>query len=484
MSNTKKNIAYTMLYQILAMLIPLITTPYVSRVLGVDGIGVYSFTQSIMLYFMVFARYGFEDYGNRGIAQVRDDKGKRSETFWNIYAAQVLIAGTVCIVYAIYAFVMVQQNAGIARLQFIYLCCTVVTINWFFWGMEEFSITVTRSMFIKILSTVVIFIVVKKQSDLWKYALIVSACNLLSDIIMWFFLKKYIYWVRPSWDKVKNIIKEGFFLFIPLVSRSVFVYMDKIMLGVMSTMAQVAYYENSEKIILAPTSIATALGMVMLPKASNMIYKGEKDRGKFFLDISMQWVMCMAMAFAFGLSAVSKIFARLYFGGGFDTCGVLIPFMSITIVLVAWANVIKTQYLIPYCKDKIFMYSIMLGAVVNFIIDFITIPYWGAMGAVWGWVAAEFSITFFQTFMARKDIQIGNLIKKTVPYFCIGIIMYIIVSAVGDDRSYTILTLGLKIFVGVLVYLGLTLLYWIKFKPELAVQVFSILRKRRASDGE
>ena len=467
MMNTKKNIMYTMVYQILAIIVPLITTPYISRVLGPEYLGIHSYTYSVVQYFMMFSLFGFEDYGNRSIAQTIDDKKELGKKFFSIYSLQFAISSVIVCFYIIYLVLFVRQNNTIAFLQIFYLLSSLVNINWFFWGIQEFRITITRNIIIKIINTFLIFIFVKNVDDLWKYTAILSIGMLLNNSILWAFIFKYVSWVRPS---LKNIIKHFgpcLILFLPLVSRSIFVYMDKIMLGKISTMTQVGFYENSEKLILAPTAIATSLGTVMLPKVTNLISRGQADVAKQYIKQSIQMVMLMAMAFSFGLAAVAPTFAPLYFGSGFNECGKIIPIMAITIVFVSWSNIFKTQYLIPCKKDRAFVVSVTLGAVVNFIVNFMTIKSFGARGAAWGWVLAELAITFYQAFISKKDLEIFTYLKETVPFLIIGFVMFIAVRCAGMLQKPLGELLIIQIGVGVLVYMALSYLYIKKMRREI-----------------
>ena len=187
----KKNLTYNITYQVFQMIIPLITVPYVSRILGVEGVGIYSYTQSIASYFILFAMLGLNNYGNRTIAIVRDDKTKLSTTFWSIYAIQLIASILVFSVYVVFLINTQHMFQSIFLAQLVFVASAFLDINWFFFGLEEFRITVTRNVVIKIITTISIFIFVDTADDLITYVLLMAFGTFISQFILWFDLVKH-----------------------------------------------------------------------------------------------------------------------------------------------------------------------------------------------------------------------------------------------------------------------------------------------------
>lgn len=186
MTSIKKNFLYNAFYQVLTLILPLITTPYISRVMGAERVGVYSYAYSIAYYFGMFILLGTNNYGNRTIASVRDDKKILSKTFWSIYAMQLFLGLFVSTVYLMYVFVIAEEQM-MALLQIIYLISVALDISWFFFGIEQFKLTVTRNTIIKILTVVAMLLFVKSIDDLYIYALIMVGSSLISQIFLWIF---------------------------------------------------------------------------------------------------------------------------------------------------------------------------------------------------------------------------------------------------------------------------------------------------------
>ena len=162
--SVKKNLVYNILYQVLILIIPLITTPYISRVIGPEGIGIHSYTYSIVNYFVLFAMLGINNHGNRSIAMVKDNKEELSKTFVSIYSLQIIMSILMIIIYSIVFIFIENKYRAFFAIQFIYIIATLLDINWFFFGMEEFKLTVIRNSVVKVLSMLSIFIIFSEFS--------------------------------------------------------------------------------------------------------------------------------------------------------------------------------------------------------------------------------------------------------------------------------------------------------------------------------
>ena len=463
MSSVKKNFSYNVMYQLLVLIMPLITAPYISRVIGAEGQGIFSYTYSIAQYFVLFAMLGLTNYGNRTIAKNRENKEKLSKEFCSIYVLQILTSLIIIFCYIIYIVFFVNQYKIYATIQLIYVISAIFDISWFFFGMEKFKITVTRNAIIKILSVCSIFILVKEQNDLWKYCLIMVMATLISQLSLWPFLKKEVNFIRPKWKEIKSHIIPNITLFIPVIAVSIYKIMDKIMLGIMSSMENVGYFENAEKIINVPLSFITALGTVMLPRISNLIAKGENEQINKYINKSMEFVIFLSIPLALGLIAVGDTFAPIFFGDEFITTGYIIQYLAITIVFISWANVIRTQYLIPNEMDRPYIQSVFLGAIINIIINVILIPKMGAIGAAIGTIFAEFSVMFYQTCYVRKKIDIVIHFKYLIKFLAKGLIMFIIVEILEFYINNKYMLLIMQVIIGGALYLVLNYKYIYQF---------------------
>ena len=475
MSSVKRNVTYNIIYQILILIIPLITAPYLSRVVGAKGVGIYSYTYSIVYYFMLLCLLGVNNYGNRLIAKVRDDKEKLSKTFFSVYLFQLFMGIIMLIVYIIYLLCVNNEYKTIALIQSLYILSAIVDINWFFFGLEEFKATITRNTLLKIGNVILIFIFVKNNSDLWKYVLIMSGMTLLSQIALWGFLKNKICFVKITLKDITKHIKPNLILFIPVIATSLYKLMDKIMLGGMSSVVEVGYYENAEKIINIPTAIITALGTVMLPRISNIMSKGKKDKVNSYVCKSFSFVIFMSMAMSLGLIAIGYNFAPMYFGDEFQKTGILIMLLAITLPFVAFANVIRTEYLIPAEKDRIYIESVILGAIINLIFNIIFIPRLQSFGACIGTVLAEITVMVYQSVKIRKELEIKQYVLNSIPFLIKAVIMFACVFVLNFININPLLRLMIQIIIGVIIYGIMNLKYILSM-----INFKSIIQKRSA----
>lgn len=467
----KKNFIYNVLYQLLAILLPLVTAPYISRTLGAHGLGVYSYTYAVVYNFSLFILLGVANYGNRSIATVRDHPRKRAKVFTEIYSLQLFVSVLVTAAYLVYFFKFQISDRNIAAIQIIYLLSAVLDISWFYFGIEQFKITVTRNALIKLLTVAAIFLFVKKPEDLWKYTLIMSLGFLGSQAYLWVFLHRYTKIVPVVFRGIIAHLVPNLVLFMPVVAVSVYKTVDKILLGSLSNMTQVGFYGNSENIINLPLSLITALGVVMLPRMSNLRAKGEIQRSRRYIALSMEFVILLASALTFGIAGIAPEFAPIFFGREFAVCGVLIPWLSPIILFISWANVIRTQYLIPNHRDKEYIVSVVIGAVVNVAVNLLLIPGTGAFGAVVGTVAAEASVAVYQTWIIRKELAFSQYLKSGLPFLAFGAVMYAVVRFIGTHMGVSIQTVLAEVLAGGAVFLLLSGAYMLFTKDKLLYKV-------------
>ncbi|KEZ91203.1 flippase [Lacrimispora celerecrescens] len=442
MGSIKKNFIYNIIYQMLVLILPLITTPYISRVFGAENIGIYSYTYSVAYYFVLIAMLGVNNYGNRSCARVRDEREKLSQTFWSIYFLQLILSVICTLSYLIYALLIVKNNFIITLLQTFYVISTAFDINWFFFSLEKFKVTIARNLFVKLFTILMIFLMVKSKNSLCIYTAIMSLGTLLSQLVVWPFLKSEVDFYTPKAKEMLGHLKPNLILFVPAVAVSLYKYMDKIMIGLMSDMSQEGYFAQAEKILQIPLGIISALGTVMLPRMSNIAEKYDIKESVKLIDKSMLFISFLAPALAFGLAGISSTFIPLFLGDGYTLCINILTGLSLSVLPVAWANIIRTQYLIPYKKDTVYLYTVALGAVVNFIVNGLLIGSLGAMGAVVGTVFAEMSVAISQTFMVRKALPVTKYLKDFTPFFIAGAVMFVILRKVDFGANPYVELLG------------------------------------------
>lgn len=448
-----KNFVYNTLYQMLILITPLITMPYVSRVLGADGIGVYSYTQSIATYFMLLGAAGTTLYGQREIAYVQLNPLKRTEVFWEI---MIIRFSTVLICTSLYysIFAINGQYAGIHRILVFEVFATAFDVSWFFMGMENFKTTVIRGTIVKLLGIVLIFVLVKSPKDIGIYTACVTLPIFIGNISMWIGLKRYLVKSKKiSLYRIKAHIKPMLILFIPQIAIEIYTVLDKTMIGIWGTnIEQVGYYTQAQRIVKMVLLIITSLGTVMLPTMSAAYAQGRHIEIVNSIIMALKFVFMIGFPLFFGLIAISDRFVPLFFGEGYDLVIPLIIVISPILILIGISNMIGKQFLLPTKQQGVFTKSIVVGACTNCIFNVILINFYDAIGASIATIIAEMAVTVIQMYYVREQLPLRKCINPFIRYMIQGFIMFIIVCNVGKILPEGILSLGIMILIGMVTY--------------------------------
>lgn len=447
-----KNFTYNLLLQIVTLFIPLITVPYISRILGKEGIGVYSYTLSVTQYFIILGTLGISLYGNRQIAYVRDDKEKMSKNFWAITFLKIITTSIALVLY-ILIFGFNKKFSDIYLIQSMNIISAMIDISWLYMGLEDFKKTVTRNLVVKILGVICIFVFVKSYDDLYTYILINGLMIILGNLVMWMYLPKIIMNVKINCVDIKEHIIPAFKLFIPQIAIQIYAVLDKSMLGVLSNTGEVGLYDQSQKIVKLVLSLVTSLGVVMLPRMSNLFANGDNEKMNNYLNKSLCGVAYVSIPMAVGLASISKEFVPWFFGPGFGQVIYLTIISTPILFFIAISNVIGVQYLLPANKTKEFTASVTVGAIVNVILNLILIPMYKSIGSCIATVIAEFSVTLIQFIFVRKSIKKKYFITNIIKYFISSIIMFIVVRFIGNYMGVRVLTTIVQAIIGGIVYI-------------------------------
>ena len=452
MKSIKINYCYNLLYQILALVSPLITTPYVSRILGAEAIGEYSYSYSIVYYFMLAAILGTATYAEREISFCQDNRAKRSRRFWDLFFLRIITSISSVILYGVFVGVCFEDKlmAIIVALNIIYVGLDTV---WLFQGMEEFGQITFRDTCIKILTIIAIFLFVKNEKDIYIYALIMSVSPVVSALSLLPFIHLYIDKVelnriQPFYD-LKNIIE----LFIPTIAISVYAMLDKTMLGIFTaTKVENGYYEQATKLSKTALTIVTSLGTVMIPRIS---YYYEKKRIKLINEYMMksyQFVLFYGFPICFGLIGISNNLVPWFYGNGFDKVTMLLKVSGFLVLAIGLSNITGLQYLIPTKQQNILTKSVCVGAIINVILNSMLIPKWYSIGASIASVIAEFSVAVVQFIYVRNQLDLNNFVKLIPKYFVASILMLFLLKAEDIVFQSSIINTILMIFSGGLIY--------------------------------
>lgn len=481
----RTNFTYNLGYQILSIVLPLVTSPYISRVLGSSNVGIFSYTQAGANYFFLFAMLGVSNYGNRMVAAVRDNRVKLEKTFWEIYAFQFAFGAFVCVAYLFYCVFLVKEDRLVTYLQFFYVASGWLSINWLMFGLEQFKLTTIRNIAIRVGMAVLTFALVKDKNDLAIYTAIYAVGNLLSVLIIWPFALKSVSFKRPTLSGVVKHIRPNLILFWPVIAVSLYNVMDKLMLGVMSTKAEVGFYTYAENITQIPNTLILALDNVMLPRMANLYAAGKDKKASELMDNVMMFAAMAAAAMSFGLAGIGQIFAPWFYGEEYTRCGFFIVLLCPVIIFKGWAGALRTQYIIPNKRDKVYIISLTSGSIVNLTINAVLIPTLQGVGAIVGTVAAEFTVAFIQFYMLRSEVPVKKYVLNGLGFCIIGFIMGIVIYNLPNmsllvDAS-ALLIMIVQILFGAIIYLSLSIFYMVNIlkRPVIANELMKYLHVKK-----
>lgn len=456
----RMNYIFHLLYRIVTMLTPLITSPFISRVFGAEGIGSYSYSYSITNFFVIFALLGVSDYGVRCVSKTKDDLKNRSKTFFEIYSMQLFLSIISIIIYFIY-FSFVSNDRIIALIMSMNIISAMLDITWYFFGIEKFVGISIRNICVKTVTVILILVLVKSKDDIWIYTLIMCGGTLFSQLVTLPMLKNQIVFTKVKVKEIASHFKPNIILFLPVIASSMLNYFDKVMIGSMSTLEELGCYDNAEKIVKIPNSVVTALGTIMLPKATHLFKNGKMTELKNNIQKSITFILACASALCFGIMGVAQEFVPLFFGPGFDLVITLLLIMCPIAIFVSLSNVFKTQLLLPMNKDKIFVNILIFGALLNIVLNSCLIGIIGSIGAAIATFISEAAICCIELVLLRKHLDLKKLIRDSLFFIGSGIIMTLSIVFIKFDNL--LLGLFLKIIIGVIIYSAFLGIYWLLF---------------------
>lgn len=469
-----KNYLYNAGYQLLLMFAPLITTPYISRVLGAHASGINSYTNGWVTFFYLIGQMGIALYGNREVAYHRDDKHERSRIFWGIEALQLCTITMSLIAYLIVVFIFSSTFKVYYLLQSLWIVAYGLDVSWYFMGMEDFKKTVVRNTFVKLFTIALIFVVVRQESDLWKYILLLGLAQVGGNLTLWPYLRHSIEWVHPrEWHSLKHLY-PSLMLFIPTITTQVYMVVNKLMLGRIGATDALGQFDYADKLVKVVLAVVTATGTVMLPHVANMFAKGDYKAVRNSLYKSFDFVTALAVPMAAGVMAVSLKLAPWFLGSQYVASGEVMFIEAPIIVFIAWSNVTGTQYLMPVKRVNEYTASVTTGAVVNVLANMVLIPKFSSNGAAVATVIAEFCVAAVQLHFVRSTIHRRQLFKDLWRYLLGGAIMFVIVFRMNEMMQMNIVNLMVQVAVGVIVY-GLCL---VLLRAPIIGQAKEILKKK------
>lgn len=452
MASVKKNYLYNLTAQLLTIILPLVTTPYVTRVLGNENLGIFSYAQSIVNYFILFGCIGLNTYAQREIAFHKDDRYKQSVAFAEVVCVRVVTIALSIIVY----WVMIVRTAdhplyySILGLE---LLAALLDISWFLQGNENFRSHMIRTIITRLLGLACVFLFVKKEADLYLYILCCSGAILAGNLSLWLSVKKNLQ--RICWKEIRPLrhLKPALILFLPHIAVSVYTQLDKTMIGILTShdYNEVGYYSQAEKIVKMAMTVVTSMGGIMLSRVTVALSHNDSNAAVDYIKKSFRFMFLMGCPIAFGLAAISSDMVPWFFGDGYDPVIPCMMMLSPLVIIIGISNVFGTQYMIPTRRMKEYTTSILSGMVVNVLLNILLIPKFGAMGAVFATLLAEITVSLRQ-YCYLKDIFDLSVLFSGVQNFAAAAVMGAGVFALSLYLPATWWSTTLEITAGIAIY--------------------------------
>ncbi len=458
--NVRINYIYRLFYEILLIIVPLITTPYVSRVLGADGVGIYSYTSSIMTYFTMFATLGTGTYGAREIAQHRDDPHDSSKLFYEIELMTVFTS-SICIILWIGVIIFSEEYRYYFMALLPLLFGSLLDISWFYTGLEKIIYIVLGNSVCKIIGIIMLFSLVKVKEDLILYMVIMSLVTMAGHLTMWIFLPRFLVRVPVKELHIWHHLKETFVYFIPTFATSIYTVLDKTLIGLITQNDyQNGYYEQATKVMnVVKTAVFVAVNSVMSSRISYLFSQEKYEEIHRRIARSMDFILLLGFGAVFGILGISNRFVPIFFGDGYEPVILILNLMTPLVLIIGVSNCLGTQYYTPSGQRARSARYVIAGSVGNLIMNLCLIPFLGAVGAVIGSIFAESIIAVLYMINCDRYMTVKQLAAFSWKRLLSGILMLITITLFGYICTASdVVILILQILIGVCIYFVLLIL--------------------------
>lgn len=448
------NFFYNVSFELFKIIVPLVTTPYISRILGATGVGTYTLAHTYAQYYILIAGFGFAIYGARELAYVRDDKDKFRTTFWELFIIRVFFLLCAVVIYWAYFWKISIKTDVSYRICVIYIVASIFDFSYYYKAIEDFKTIAIRNFIIKGASLVFIFTFVKQANQVWLYTLILAVSEFIGQAIMVVSLDKSLFMEKPNIKKVNFLkhFKASFALFIPTLAIQVYSMLDKVMLGFMVGDSSVGFYENAQKMVRLASTIPSAIVAVSTPHIAYLYAKGLLKEMKNHFSKVFRFVSFLAFPMCFGLISIAENFSSWFYGEGFDGIYKLVIVGAVLIISLAWSGALGNMILIATNNQKYYTISVYIGAILNICMNLYLIPKIGAMGAIIASDVAELSGMLLMFYFCNKLYGVFKDIVLVWHYLLSGFIMYIILEIVSTKIEYSVLSTLFLILVGIGIY--------------------------------
>lgn len=458
-----KNQTFNFLMQIINILFPLISIPYITRIFGPEILGKVNFANSIVQYFIMFASLGIPLYSLREISKVRENNYALIKLLREISILQIIftIISFCTYMFFINNIFIFKNDLFLYTLLGIQILSNALNFVWFLQGIEKYKYISITNLVVKSINILLVFLLLKSKDDYYKYAFIISFCSILTSFINTIVCLKLLrkfecnHRIHLNVKDIKAHLYPIGVFFLSNIAINIYTSMDQTMLGIISGSESVGYYSMSMRIVKIILSFVTSTSIIMIPRISNSVENNNVECLKKYIKLSINTVYLVSIPCIFGIFAVGEELLLYYLGKGFIESVFIFKAVSILLLIIGLSNIFGIQIMIPYGLEKDFTIIVTISSFVNFFLNIILIPIFSYIGAVISTIVAEILVAYLMYKKIKN--KIGDIIQLYFPYKIIisSIIFYILISLFIKPyiKSYLI-TIVISVFLSLIIYLG------------------------------
>lgn len=474
----KLNFILNLARMFLGMAFIVITTPYITRILGPKTLGNVEYADSLITYFMLFTALGIPSYGIREVAKYRDNSKELSKLMLELLTILFIttIIGYLILFIFLYSYGSLFEIKDIILIMSINIMCNNIGIEWFYRGIENQSYITKRFILARILTLIAMFLFVKNKEDYLIYTFILVMMQSGSNVLNFFYLRKYINFkdLKFSSLQLKKHIKPILVIFMGTIATAIYLQLDSLMIGNVSKEA-VGIYTVPNKLIRLILIIITALGGVLLPRITNCLKNKDYKNYNLYMNNSLNYILFISVPISVAIFLLADQIIYLMAGSQFKNSITTMKILSPILFMIGIAYFIGFQVLYPLGLEKYYTYSVIIAAIVNFIFNYLMIPKYLQNGAALGTVIAETVGPLITLYFSRKYLKrIDFFSKKRLKYFVATFIMSIFIVYVKKFEFSSVETIIYSFILGGIVYIGVLLL----LKEEICVEGIKIIKKK------
>ncbi len=449
------NYIYNMLYQVLTFLTPIITAPILARTLGSTNLGIYDYTYTIVNWFTIIGMFGISIYGNREIAKATatNDKNVVSKKFSEIFTLQMI---NVTISFVIFILMILLTNfeyKNIFIIQGVLILSSAFEISWFYAGMQDFKKVSIRNMIIKLITVLGIVFFIHDANDLILYTVFMAVISVINGLVLFYKISDYVNYKKPTLKEAYSHLKGSISLFIPQIATTIYSVFGRTLIGMLyPDINEVAFYNYAYRFTTMVLYIVTAIGTVMLPRVVQIRSEGNETEAKNITNKTLKVALLLSLPLAIGFASVAPFFVPWFLTEEFTRVGTIICFLAPTIIFISITNVLGTQYLVPFEKTSQYTISIISGAFISLLFNFILIKPLGGVGAAITATITEFTVFLVQYCFVRKSFNFQGILRKFFKYLFSAGIMGAVVALIGFTLGVGIITNILQVIAGIMTY--------------------------------